>query len=347
MVEPEIEEIVYKGQDIKDKKNKWNNSTSINDPACYIQGAKTEIEIKVKLTKKLTYDTNIEIKGNVSLLDDDNVTGGNYKESYFTIKKDELINTEPFFITSESNCETKVQLGMVDITWEYKVPVGTNSYRDMGDTDDLDYFLIVAKEKAVDDFNYAPLKFAVTAAEDQTVPNTGDNKFDPIRKDINDAIYEQYIYSKNCDDLSSNFVIACKVLGIEAETIMWSNSDSRDIGSLYLMSPRAFKGAGGTTIPNNNYEIQGKYWWSFHQWAQSGDKIYDPSSGVITNKSQEEYEDIIIEDYLIAIKELMGDINIDKTSEYTKWVGTNYTGQSEGCERTGEFKEGYDYKWKK
>ncbi len=338
VVKPEIEELLYSGgQQILDKKNKWVKSKDINDPACYIQGKETTVAIKIKLTKALTYDTDIKFKGNLIVDSHDIFTGGNYEETTATIKKGEVINETPFPITSSGESSKIITDGTIDIDWKYMASNG-KVYDNLGKTNDIEFFLILAKEKAGEDFNYNPLKFAMDAINMKPISqNNIKADIDKMRTRINNAIYSKYTYAKNCNSLASNFVIGCQVLGIDAKLIKWENGgNTKD--AMRAMEPKAFTGAGGAKVPSSTILLNlGRYSWWNHVWAESGNKTYDPSSGFIGEKTKEEYEDYVIINYARVVKPATITNSVIKSDGEYNWEA-NQSGQSKGCEPTGSFK---------
>ena len=323
---PRIEEVRFKGQDILDKTNMWTYLET-NDPACFVQNRNTTVEVIFHGEKSLTYNTDVKVYGGVDWWD--YMTGGNYSETATTFKD---WPSTPLTIQSERTTDPEVNYSNeeVDIAWQYKVPTGTNNMVDADHTSNLDYYLIWNDQKAGTEFKFDLLRWACMAAED----TAGE---DNIREDLNEEIYAQYVYetSGNCHQLASNFIWSSKVLGIDADAVMWTIPwSNNNVGDMIAMEPEPFIGAGGTDIPGDvkpppnpsNPVPMNRYCWSYHQWAQSGSKQYDPSAGKILNGGKEAYEDISMKDY--AFKQ-----NLVENA----WVGTNHPGQSVGCESTGLF----------
>jgi plastocyanin len=312
---PEIEEVRYKGQDIVDKQDKWTKS-GINDPACFVQNRNSSVEVVFKHARSLTYNTSVVIYGDVSWWDDD-MTGGNYSETTTTFKN---WPSTPLIIQSESTNEPEVDYyEEVDITWQYKVPSGINSMIDAGDTNSLDYYLIWNDQVAGSEFKFDIIKWACDAAED----TAGE---DDIREELNDEIYSEYDYDYNCHMLSSNFTWCNRVLGISANTWYWSSCSS-----MYYIKP-GFPNIGDmAAMQSISFVPAGHFWsqiydWSFHQWAQSGGKQYDPSSGNIHNGSWGGYEDYVMAKYH----------RVDSLSPTVVVLDDNQPGQTLGCESTGQ-----------
>ena len=121
--------------------------SAINDPACYVQGEKGKARLKFYADKNLTFPVTVSLRGDVHWLDE-YITGEDYGRDTMTFGTDW---TSTCVIESEANAEAKIKDDYdVDISWRYKVraPNGSDEWIDTGDTDNLRYYLVLAKPQA-------------------------------------------------------------------------------------------------------------------------------------------------------------------------------------------------------
>ncbi len=128
------------GHDMEGAEEYWAAAGGGGNVGCFTQGTKTKVKVKLTHpTKTLTYSTDVEIWGDVNWFDDD-MSGGNYDVTAITIGA--TWNTT-YSVQSERNAEGQVDYDTdVDMQWQYRVPSGTNSWKCLGNVNNLKYYLV-------------------------------------------------------------------------------------------------------------------------------------------------------------------------------------------------------------
>ena len=198
-VTPQIQRVEFhwdsQGIDIYDKEDKWQAGigglSAINDPACYVQGEKGKARLKFYADKNLTFPVTVSLRGDVHWLDE-YITGEDYGRDTMTFGTDW---TSTCVIESEANAEAKIKDDYdVDISWRYKVraPNGSDEWIDTGDTDNLRYYLVLAKPQAPQE---RPWNRVLEMAVDWT---EGDESVEEALGHVTEEIYNSgFVYETN------------------------------------------------------------------------------------------------------------------------------------------------------
>ncbi len=286
VVEPEIKEVKFDGEDIFDKEEIWKE-THVDPTACFIQNQKTKLELTLKYTddKSLTYPTDIKVKGDTSSFDE-YITGGDYSELSVTLKAG--AESDPILMESTASTVSKIDYDRdVDIDFKYGITSADNSIKEI----DLYFYIVWDENKCV-----KPEHFKDAVISEATEYCNAVTSEDGIAPVINFNIYNDYTYDYNCDQLSSNLAHCCRVLGVNAKVIRWNTCEAAAghttaINCTVLMQSVWFSPAGG---------IFRYYDWKWHQWAISGGKQYDPGADAIgTHSNDIGYEDDSIDAYKV------------------------------------------------
>jgi len=131
--------------------------------------------------------------------------------------------------------------------------------------------------------------------------------------------YQEASLSSIKTELASNFVHMCHCLGIDAKCHKWSWPGLVAVGNMLAQRTRSFDPAGGKH-GSETYDF------SFHQWAESDGKQYDPTSNETHDGTWGSYEDWLYTNYLKC--------TVVGPPLEAVW-DANSPGQSSGCEPTG------------
>jgi hypothetical protein len=125
----------------------------VNDPACFRMDHKTAVQVQFwHPTKQLTFDTPVEVRGDVHWLDE-YITGEDYgrDQTTFVAGDQWFVGGEGAPVYSEANTVPYVDYDHdTDISWRYQVksPEGTDEWIDTGDSEDHVYYIILDQPQA-------------------------------------------------------------------------------------------------------------------------------------------------------------------------------------------------------
>ncbi|OGV91218.1 MAG: hypothetical protein A3K19_23415 [Lentisphaerae bacterium RIFOXYB12_FULL_65_16] len=271
VIVPQIDAVLFDNSfDIYDGEEKWlaarTGQSALNDPGCFKQGVSTQLGVKFWHVTKLSFATNVEVKGDVDFFDE-GITKGNYPA--VTGKLGTSWPSDAITVTSDSATNAKVDYNKnVGISWSYRVPSGTNAWIGAGSSDDLAYYIIWDAPK-----NGSPN--AMTGAESWGAPNftkkhiadacewgrEGDSPSD-VADRVCDALHrpdvpcaESYtidliwgIHATNrgeCDELALEFCYVMRCLGVGFHLAYANlkpalNLDGGENGSAYCPEHKKF-----------------------------------------------------------------------------------------------------------
>jgi len=156
------------GHDMANSQEYWpsGGGGGVYCVGCFTQGAKTQVKVQFSHAKTLSFETPVEIRADVSYLDED-ITGGNYDR---TVVDFGTTWSDTHSVESENNAKGEVNYDTnVDMQWQYRVPIGTNSWTCVGNSDDLKYYLVWATPTAPQATPwYSVIEKATDWAEDET-----------------------------------------------------------------------------------------------------------------------------------------------------------------------------------
>jgi hypothetical protein len=307
--------------DIYDRHNEWlatrAGQNGYSDPACYKRGFDTGVIVWFwHSSKDLTFPTQVQVRGDVTWWEED-TSGGDYSRTYMTLQALHSGRLGGGLMVSEANSNAEIEYeANLSTSWRYQVeaPAGTDTWIDTGDTDIPYYLILDDPQGAASDFVYEVLHQAVDWA-------SGETSAAAARSEVNEEIYDSYEWDYDCHYLSSDFVRACWCLGVPASLHRWSRNAPVDyciVDDMVFQRTKAFAPAGGSSSV-------WEWWW--HQWAESGAKQFDPSSGAEFSGGWGGYEDDLFTHYRRC--------TATPPPSYTYNWDANQSGQSSGCEARG------------
>lgn len=140
--------------------------------------------------------------------------------------------------------------------------------------------------------------------------------------DLMDEIASRYTWDMNCHEISSDFVRLCWCLGINASLHKWASNADKNGGTTGDMCYQETK----EIDPVGSTWGSGQIKWSWHQWAESGGKQYDPSANATFTGTWGGYEDDVFANYKRCTA---------TGPPATHTWDANAAGQTSGCEPRG------------
>jgi hypothetical protein len=325
VIVPSISQVKFDKYDIYDKDDMWKSDASGDNIACFKQGIASNVKEKFDDSDTLTFDTTVQLRADVHFLDE-YITGEDYDRTDVTFSSGTWA-TE-YAVNSEATAQAAIKDDYdVDMQWRYQVksPNGTDDWISTGDVNNIRYYLVWDDPKGASSiFVNEVIAQACDYAE-------GDTSTDSARSSLMDEMAGDYEWDMDCNLISSAFVRQCLCLGINASLHRWASNASRFGGTVGDMCYQR----------TNTIDPIGSVWgseeidWSWHQWAESDGKQYDPSANAIFNGTWGEYEDDLFKEYKRCVT----------VSPNTYSWDANQTDQNNGCESRGIHTTGDTSNW--
>ena len=297
-------------------------------PAAYTRNSKPTVKGKVWCKNNLTKSTSIHLDTfgpNSMDFDSDGGSIQNGISAYFTLPSSNGGNDK--FKNFVYKYGPTVGYGTPNhsdylLQWKYRIN-GNSTWMDTeNDTDHVIYLTLSTPRESESTPSETVLDFACGWAENKTTA-------DLVSVDILDnGFKDHYTYNYQCHLFSSDFCRMVESLGISCTLHQWSVPLAwRTLDIISVDQMMAQETISISTVGNTGSE---KWQFSFHQWAEAGGKIRDPSTGSSYSGSWGSYEDYVYGDYAKCTI-----ASSDPGGPAGTWGEGNQSGQSTGVEAVG------------